>query len=478
MSLADRRSSKHFVHALLSILLAPFLLFIGCATPQGTMQHGIRGRTTFTLEEVKEAVARAFEEHGFSSSNQFQGEPGTGEVVGEGRHAWRIAGNKTTALIWVDATIVDLFTASRSGQETTIFTIWPPDQMLKNSIDAHLGAASADYAYTPGRTAPPPAAARSAPPAPPRPSGEEREKKPLAKPVAAAPARPVPPPGEAPPEYAPAASSIRWEAASRTFALIVGISQYAPESGISGIDTSENDALEFQRLLLDGGVPRANITLLRNEQATLGRIKASVRRLRERARDSGDQGIFYFSGHGGPIVIDGRITGGVLIPYDGAKDYLDTTCYNIDRLKEDLGQTEKPVLIVLESCFSGANEIRPPTLGLDLFDEETEKKILEFPSHWVLTATSGESPARFDRDKRKHGIFTYHLLRGLRGRADSNWDGAVDIYELFSFVKAHVERETRSLDHVEQRPQLYSISASSETPGVPPPKVLTRVTGE
>ena len=60
----------------------------------------------------------------------------------------------------------------------------------------------------------------------------------------------------------------------------------------------------------------------------------------------------------------------------------------------------------------------------------------------AMGATTGSQLSHAYYDKR-HGLFTYYLLAGLQGQADSNKDGAVGLGELFSFVKENVERVSR-----------------------------------
>lgn len=51
--------------------------------------------------------------------------------------------------------------------------------------------------------------------------------------------------------------------------------------------------------------------------------------------------------------------------------------------------------------------------------------------------------------KYKASVFTYHLLRGLKGKADTNQDGRISLDELFAFTRQQVYNDTG------QRPQQY-----------------------
>jgi uncharacterized caspase-like protein len=43
-----------------------------------------------------------------------------------------------------------------------------------------------------------------------------------------------------------------------------------------------------------------------------------------------------------------------------------------------------------------------------------------------------------------HGVFTFHLLEGLKGKADYNKDGLVTLGELIPFLSEQIRRETRN----------------------------------
>ena len=53
-----------------------------------------------------------------------------------------------------------------------------------------------------------------------------------------------------------------------------------------------------------------------------------------------------------------------------------------------------------------------------------------------------------------HGVFSFFLLRGLRGEADLNNDGIVTLGELFSYVRDHVYKETAGAQRPIARPGL------------------------
>ncbi len=60
-------------------------------------------------------------------------------------------------------------------------------------------------------------------------------------------------------------------------------------------------------------------------------------------------------------------------------------------------------------------------------------------------------------DKHRHGLFTFYLLRGLRGEADTNRDQTVTLGEMTGYVRQKVAWAAKSQFNSEQRPQVLPI---------------------
>ena len=76
----------------------------------------------------------------------------------------------------------------------------------------------------------------------------------------------------------------------------------------------------------------------------------------------------------------------------------------------------------------------------------------------MIGIISGEGFAKgLEDDKHRHGLFTYYLLRGLRGDADTNRDGVVTLGELAGYVRQKVAWVAKSRFNVEQRPLVLPI---------------------
>src|SRR5215471_2255679 len=69
-----------------------------------------------------------------------------------------------------------------------------------------------------------------------------------------------------------------------------------------------------------------------------------------------------------------------------------------------------------------------------------------------LIASCDEGQKSFECAELGHGLFTYHLLEGIRGAADRDGDGRVGLAELFNYISTAVSRDAREKFGREQKP--------------------------
>jgi uncharacterized caspase-like protein len=65
----------------------------------------------------------------------------------------------------------------------------------------------------------------------------------------------------------------------------------------------------------------------------------------------------------------------------------------------------------------------------------------------ILTA-SGANEVSAENDELQHGVFTYFLIKGLQGLADTDNDGMITVDEVYTYVSKQVPQAT----HQEQHP--------------------------
>ena len=232
-----------------------------------------------------------------------------------------------------------------------------------------------------------------------------------------------------------------------SIAVVVGIEdyRYAPK-----VEFAENDANIFYKYAKNIlGVPKKRINLLKNEDATLGGLKSIFGKenwidKRISNKDSTDIYIF-FAGHGyGKTKND--ITKGYLIPYDIKPEYANTGLL-IDEIYDYLGNLDvRSSTVFLDACFSGQDRnyelvvsgIRPVLMEVNVSYKANVTVISASTSKQV----SGSFP------NKKHGLFTYFLLKGLR---PENWKNntSLSYNELFQFIESNVIHEAGNMDRIQ-----------------------------
>jgi len=222
-------------------------------------------------------------------------------------------------------------------------------------------------------------------------------------------------------------------------AVIIGIEGY---SSLPKSDYSYDDARLVKDYVKALGFRERNIELITDEKATLSGIAKTVEIwLRNKAKE--DSRIFvYYSGHGAPDPATGEA---YLVPYDGDPNYLSVTGYPLKKLYSKLGQLQvKEVIVILDSCFSGAGGRSVLAKGARPLVMVTGITTIP-PNMAVLTATQGNQISTSAPEK-GHGIFTYYFLKALK-------DGKRNIREIYGYIKPLVEDEAKQLN-VQQRPCL------------------------
>ncbi len=174
----------------------------------------------------------------------------------------------------------------------------------------------------------------------------------------------------------------------------------------------------------------------------------------------------FYSGHGVPGLQDKR---GYLLPVDANPDTPEINGFPVDVLYENLAKLEAAsVTVYLDACFSGESErgmlIRSasPVFVQASLPEATAGMT-------VLTAASADQVASWD-DENQHGLFTWHLLQALRGKADKepfgNGDGTITVAETQAYLDDEMSYAARRQF---RRIQTASVRGAGETPlGVVP----------
>jgi uncharacterized caspase-like protein len=235
------------------------------------------------------------------------------------------------------------------------------------------------------------------------------------------------------------------------WAVVVGINDY-PQ--LPRLKYAVNDAREFYRLLVEKNrIPEKNITLLINDQASLGNLRSLLGTHLKEAAGKEDMVIIFFAGHGAAEVDASSAEG------DGLEKYLMTWEAN----PRDLYATAMPMVeiarilnrirserlvFIVDSCYSGASGGRTvSTGGIRANIADTFLDRIAGGRGKVIITASAANEVSVEKDDLQHGVFTYYLLEGLRGAADSDRDGMITVDEAYRYVSEKVPRATSQEQH-------------------------------
>lgn len=222
------------------------------------------------------------------------------------------------------------------------------------------------------------------------------------------------------------------------YAVIIGIGDYQDDR-IPDLEFTVNDARGLYEVLIDpnfGGVPQDHIQLLLNEEATDRNIKGAIGRWLSRQAKKEDTVIIYYSGHGAPEMQDTYwVTSNANI------DDLYTTALNNNDITDMLARIESErVITFLDSCYSAATVKRKDKTR----DIQTEIPWEKFSGKGRVTISASDGKQlSLELAEYGHGVFTYYLLEGLKGKADKNQDSVVDVDEIWNYVKNQVTDTAR-----------------------------------
>lgn len=225
--------------------------------------------------------------------------------------------------------------------------------------------------------------------------------------------------------------------APRSWAVVVGISQYSKLGPDKQLHYTERDAQSIYTTLIspEGGSFKAeNVHVLTGGKATLAGLRHEIDEWLPSVAKEDDRVLIYFAGHG--FVYQGQ---GYLAPSDIDLNNIQGTGYPMRELGDVVGNKIHAhwKILLTDACHSGA--ISPE-------DSQSLNHTLVGlrNSLFSLTASrdrevSFESP---DLDG-GHGVFTYYVVKGMQGEADTSRDGIVTADELAEYVHTQVREYTR-----------------------------------
>jgi hypothetical protein len=227
-------------------------------------------------------------------------------------------------------------------------------------------------------------------------------------------------------------------------AVVIGIGQYRSRT-IAALPDARHDAeVMLQYFENVCGVKPENAFALYDQQATRTALDSLFGSQLSGKIMPGDRLYIYFAGLGA----QGRNRAPLLAPYDAVADS-EGSMYPIEKLKGEVAQwgTEQ-TLILLDAGFSGNGRVlyarAPEEQGADVVGPHPAVNLVELAGsdQYAIIAASDSTQGAGELPQAEHGLFTYCLLKGLRGDADNNpADGWVTVKELYDYLRTTVSLE-------------------------------------
>jgi len=232
------------------------------------------------------------------------------------------------------------------------------------------------------------------------------------------------------------------------FALVVGISRYKNNlRGIPNLKYADEDAraiYEFLQKPTGGGFARENMLLLQNEQASTANIREALTHFVTRASET-DLLLIFFAGHGAPDPLYPQNL--YVITYDTSVEAMEQTGLPMAILRRFVEQNvrSKRVVLLFDACHSaGLSSEGTRDLANNLANLYLQNLLYQEEGRAIITSSDvNEASRESQRWGNGHGVFTYYLLEGLKGSADTNGDRLVSVGELFRYVQEKVRFDTK-----------------------------------
>jgi uncharacterized caspase-like protein len=180
--------------------------------------------------------------------------------------------------------------------------------------------------------------------------------------------------------------------------------------------------------------------------------------LPEQARGA-EIAVIYFAGHG-MIHQIGQREEGYLLPYDADPDDLVTRGLLMAELARWIEAIDAGAVVLCLDCCHAAKVIprgptRPESQTRDMGIRPAMLQELAGRGRYLI-ASCDSGQVSVEAEKWGHGLFTYHLLDGIRGAGDRDGDGRIGVTELFEYVSEAVERDAHDLGMI-QKPWSCSV---------------------
>jgi hypothetical protein len=259
-------------------------------------------------------------------------------------------------------------------------------------------------------------------------------------------------------------------------AIIIGIDEYEEKEKINILPGAGKDAEEIhERFIANCKFKVDNNHYLVGKKATRKNILKAVSDI-FRKDTKCDLVAFYYSGHG---ITDPYDKKGYLAPYDMDPEDPVVSGIDMDDLKNIIfnSKNDASVLMILDCCYAGIstetnrNMLEDPktrqlyaTKLQNIVSSENDNTLeIEDSGQGKIILASSEPDAvsrervftHLNNDKpHSHGVFSFHLIEGLDGKAANSDTGIITIDDLRKYI-------SKEMQQTENQQPLYAVAKGS-----------------
>ena len=245
------------------------------------------------------------------------------------------------------------------------------------------------------------------------------------------------------------------------WAVLIGVSRYLygdqdlDGNHISNLKHAADDAeamRDFLRSPEGGGFREDHIFSLQDEDATKANVLDALAKLKQAKPN--DFFVIYIAAHGSVMpYTDAKTNTTRDVPYfllyDTDLRDPEKTAIRMETFRQTVdGLAAKKGLVLSDTCYSGGVQL----IGRGVDDSQiTNQRYLDLmnkiPQGVGFISAARATERSYEKDDFSHGVFTYCLVEGLSGTADTNEDGKVTFDEIVQYLDERVPRMTDNKQH-------------------------------
>ena len=217
------------------------------------------------------------------------------------------------------------------------------------------------------------------------------------------------------------------------YAILIASSRFPKADNLQALAGPENDVAQVQEILTSSAHGNfGKVTTLKNRPH-----HQILRKINEilYGAERDDMILLYYSGHG-KLDTAGQLHLATVNTEMAALETTSIPLITIQRLIANSAATK--TALILDCCYSGA-------VDKAFFRGDVEEQLNLMSGGrgtFIMTASTGLQMAK-EREDEKLGIFTKHLVEGVRsGKADRDGDGLITMNELYNYVHEQVKSES------------------------------------